>query len=309
MIWQLLKRKSKTIIIIVLSITVLKTTSVWKMEKETNKGLILSSLRGNDSRILKVIQERYLVAPSSLPYNLSTDPLHIAFSKSASWRYINHYLKEIFTNQTNGFFVEAGALDGEFLSNSLWLEQSFGWTGLLIEPDKDSFQHLLHKHRRAWLSNTCLTPNMYPKEAVHVSLRKKTIYEGIPWNFRGSSHELNVSIAPKYDRLFQLTDKSYSMTQCFPLASYLWALNITTVDFLSLDIQGREQEVMKSFPWRDITIRVIVAEFTEGSQGIVEFMETVGYTWLNSNEALFYEEFIFIRKEELVGRHIACFGI
>jgi len=41
------------------------------------------------------------------------------------------YLQDI----ENGFFVEAGALDGLFMSNTKTLED-LGWNGLLIEPSK-----------------------------------------------------------------------------------------------------------------------------------------------------------------------------
>ena len=46
-----------------------------------------------------------------------------------------------------GFFVEAGALDGEYLSNTLALEKR-GWTGMLVEPDSNNYQLLLKKHRK-----------------------------------------------------------------------------------------------------------------------------------------------------------------
>ena len=35
----------------------------------------------------------------------------------------------------NGFFIEAGALNGEMGSNSLSLEIDLGWSGLLAEGD------------------------------------------------------------------------------------------------------------------------------------------------------------------------------
>ena len=52
---------------------------------------------------------------------------------------------QIFKNRIkNGFFIEAGAYDGELISNTLFFELKQSWTGLLIEPNPDAFQ-LLNK--------------------------------------------------------------------------------------------------------------------------------------------------------------------
>jgi hypothetical protein len=44
-------------------------------------------------------------------------------------------LLKLFGKQKNGFFIEAGADEGEFLSNTLYFELKRGWTGLLVEPN------------------------------------------------------------------------------------------------------------------------------------------------------------------------------
>lgn len=54
--------------------------------------------------------------------------------------------------------MEAGALDGEFLSNTLYLERQLGWKGLLVEPGPASFKKLLARHRRAFLIEAGLSP-------------------------------------------------------------------------------------------------------------------------------------------------------
>ena len=40
----------------------------------------------------------------------------------------------------NGFFIEAGAANGAWQSNTLYLETTLGWSGLLIEPNKHCFE-------------------------------------------------------------------------------------------------------------------------------------------------------------------------
>jgi Methyltransferase FkbM domain len=44
--------------------------------------------------------------------------------------------------------------------------------------------------------------------------------------------------------------------QCFPIYSILAALNRTTVDYFSLDIEGDELSILKTIPWDLVDIRV-----------------------------------------------------
>lgn len=46
--------------------------------------------------------------------------------------------------------------------------------------------------------------------------------------------------------------------QCFPLYSYLLALNRTRVDYFSLDVEGSELDVLRTIPFEKLDIRVRV---------------------------------------------------
>ena len=59
--------------------------------------------------------------------------------------------------------MEAGAFDGELLSNSLLFETKLGWKGVLIEPNPVAFDQLLTKNRKAWSINTCLSRKPFPE--------------------------------------------------------------------------------------------------------------------------------------------------
>ena len=69
--------------------------------------------------------------------------------------------------QTGGFFVECGAYDGETLSNTLYMERSFQWSGLLIEADQISHSQLVDRNRRAYTSPVCLSTKPYPMEVSY----------------------------------------------------------------------------------------------------------------------------------------------
>ena len=68
--------------------------------------------------------------------------------------------------------------------------------------------------------------------------------------------------------------------QCFPLYSVLRALNKTTVDFLSLDVEGAEYEILASTFERD-TVRKSKAENQEDLAFNVATIET---TYLDKQE-------------------------
>ena len=59
--------------------------------------------------------------------------------------------------------MEAGAFDGEILSNTLAFELEYGWSGLLVEPNPVAFDLLMKKHRKAWAINVCLSTKAHPQ--------------------------------------------------------------------------------------------------------------------------------------------------
>ena len=77
--------------------------------------------------------------------------------------------------------------------------------------------------------------------------------------------------------------------QCLPLYSLLLALGNPTVDFLSLDIEGAEFQVLKTIPWDKVDIRALSVEtqfagdVLGGSrEDIVELLTSVGFSHFGS---------------------------
>ncbi|KAL7629969.1 UNVERIFIED_CONTAM: hypothetical protein RMT77_019911 [Armadillidium vulgare] len=261
-------------------------------------------LKANDSSLLSLIRNEYLNPPSSSKYTFTKHPFYKKHSKSLSWSFIHKHLKNLFENEKRrGFFVEAGALDGEFLSNTLWLEKYKGWKGLLIEPDTANFRSLLKKNRKAWTVNVGLSTGPYPEKKIFTvlnpsnkDLKSKLLY-GL-WAARGLSYDIKNG--------FYYEDTSnyhqvYSSIQTFPLESLLLALNVTVVDFLSLDTQGGELDILKHFPFGRIKVRTMVVEYyaddTPGkfSSAFVDFVERKGFVFVDSS---FEPDYFFINKDE-----------
>ena len=98
-------------------------------------------LHQDDPLLIKAIQARYLsFHNNNSPYNLSTNPnLEGQYGQAKA-------VEKIFRGKKNGFFIEAGAFDGENFSNTLLFELKHNWTGLLVEPNPDLYQGLYGKN-------------------------------------------------------------------------------------------------------------------------------------------------------------------
>ncbi|OXA45062.1 Protein Star [Folsomia candida] len=65
--------------------------------------------------------------------------------------------------------------------------------------------------------------------------------------------------------------------QCFPFYSLLRAINVTTVDYFSLDIEGAELSILKTIPWKD-TFSIEVRNEIE--HNLRDYMTSVGYRFV-----------------------------
>jgi len=125
---------------------------------------IKGPLNPSDPELIRLIREKYLFSPSIQPYNLTYTK---KWKKSyPSYSFIASFIAQLYPKPYKGFFVEAGALDGEYMSHTLDLEMVNGWTGLLVEPDPMNFNKLRQKHRRAWKTPVCFSIHDYPEEVI-----------------------------------------------------------------------------------------------------------------------------------------------
>jgi hypothetical protein len=175
----------------------------------------------------------------------------------------------VFKNQLrNGFFIEAGATDGETSSNTLFFELQRNWTGLLVEPLP---YNLGEKNRKAYISPVCLSTKTMP-EIVNFDLHAFRDANSQPISMSGIVQD-------------GLEGAEVYKIQCFPLFTLLLALGNPTVHYFILDIEGAELQVLRTIPWDQVDIEVLSVEtdlagkVMDGSrQEIIDLMESAGYT-------------------------------
>ena len=120
----------------------------------------LVGLHQDDENLIKAIKKKYLHFPEKgLLYNFTKNP-----DIKGQWGQAEA-LEKLFKGKKNGFFIEAGAYDGEHFANTLMFEMKHDWTGLLVEPNPDNYEKLKTKNRKAIITETCFSTE---KEVVSV---------------------------------------------------------------------------------------------------------------------------------------------
>jgi FkbM family methyltransferase len=132
------------------------------------------------------------------------------------------------TKKDGGFFVDIGAHDGQFLSNSLWLERKHNWTGLLIEANPDLCQRIDSLKRHAWRLCACLSNTM-----KSVSFIKGGTVGGVEQHI--DKHHMKM-----------LNRQNKITVPCFSLEAALVEVRTSHIDFFSLDVEGAEMAILES---------------------------------------------------------------
>ena len=173
---------------------------------------------------------------------------------------LSKFLLELLKGKERGFYVEVGADDGEGYSNSLFFERFRAWSGVLIEPNQESFAKLKQLNRRALLLNTCVSPSNLSEPLTYVA----NPFEGHNTNFLGGiSSYLEITqdatLQAMYEKHFAGGDVYTPVVQtirCSPLCDLLPDY-ITKIDYLSLDTEGSEIDILKHIPFDSIQIDII----------------------------------------------------
>ncbi|XP_046637705.1 protein Star-like, partial [Daphnia pulicaria] len=189
--------------------------------------------------------------------------------------------------QTNGFFIECGALDGEFLSNTLYMERSLNWTGILIEADQKAFSQLAGRNRKAYSLPVCLSTKPYPVEVV---------FNASDWSGSfivddNQNQQLSVNNA-------NTIGESIYKVQCFPLYSILVAVGRTEIDFFGLDVEGSEYKILQTIPWHKVDFKTLSVEWNhvpEGEPAMTRLMESNKFVKFGHIDMAYSREVIYVQ--------------
>lgn len=148
----------------------------------------------------------------------------------------------IFHRKKGGFFIDVGANHPLKFNNTAYLEKELGWSGLAFEPQKE-LANLWKKERQT--------------ECVPVALGKSE--EKIKFYRDGDCGD---SCYMKSGKSFKPRRESYFVRQK-RLQDILDQRKIAVVDFMSIDVEGYELEVLKGVDLQKTHISCILLENEE----------------------------------------------
>ena len=199
-----------------------------------------------------------------------------AYSKSQD-KEDQYVVRKYFKGLCGGTYLELGALDGVRFSNSHLFEFGFGWSGVLIEPNPASFAKLQQNRPNNMLHNfaVCNSPR-YVHFIESGDGAVTGILEFMAPSFRAAWHGADT----------RELEKAAKTITCEPLRSIL-ANDLGParhIDFLSLDVEGAELEVLETVDFKKQQFGIIFYEADEHNalknEMIKSLLEMNGYRFV-----------------------------
>lgn len=194
------------------------------------------------------------------------------------------YLEEnVFKGFKNGVFVDVGAHDGISLNNTLYFERNNNWTGVNIEPIKRVYDSLVINRPNS-ININCAVCNIDGETEFLCNSGYTEMLSGIKDTF-DKRH---------VQRIERENSEMGSITQTIKvktkrLETILDENAIRHINYLSIDVEGAEYEVIKSINFDKVFIDIIEFEnnYEDTSIPIVKYLEEKNYVVFYRNLDIF----------------------
>ena len=166
------------------------------------------------------------------------------FSQFGQDKIIKNYF---FHNKKNGFFVEIGAFNGISGSNCFHFEKFLSWEGIAFEPSNTQYEKL-KKNRNCHLINKALAPEEKEVEFLEVE-------EGYT--------QMSGILSEKFITEDTIKNDPRSKTNKILITTTTFEKSVPPdkdIDYLSIDIEGGEMELLDSIDFEKYSIKVISVE-------------------------------------------------
>ncbi len=187
------------------------------------------------------------------------------------------YLKSRFFNKKQGIYVDVGANHPFRFSNTYWAYVN-GWRGINIEPDIVNYK-LLQNFRSNDININCGVSDKETQLQYYV-FKESALNTFCEEEIRNKNDIVDIRKVPikRLDSIF----REYS---------------ITKVDYLDIDVEGMEMNVLNSISWDEVTIECILVEqkrmnlYDIIASKVCAYLRDRGYIPINKyNRTVVYEK-------------------
>jgi len=187
---------------------------------------------------------------------------------------LQNIIEEYFENhnliENGGTFFEAGAFDGINQSNTFFLEK-LGWKGVLVEPSFENYLKCI-SNRPLSVSVNCalVSPTEYSNSKTVIGDFDSDIMSSISatrrsklrkQKYQKTLHTYQLPLTYLIDYYKQSKNSNnFIHVSAITISMLLNKLNISTIDFLSLDVEGYEYKVLQGIDFKQHKPKLILVE-------------------------------------------------
>ena len=175
---------------------------------------------------------------------------------------VENELKEaFFGGARTGYFVEVGANDPQFLSQTWHLEQR-GWTGVLVEPQPELAAELTRRRSAKVYPAACSSPR---DSGRSMTLHLAGIHSSFDPDLNISTERAHGSVTVPVRTLDEILIDAGAPAP---------------IDFLSIDIEGHEIPALEGFDFARWRPRLILIEDLAMNLDVHRCLTAHGYKWM-----------------------------
>ena len=202
------------------------------------------------------------------------------YSQANQDRYLE---KTIFNGFKNGFFVDVGAHDGISINNTLYFERNNGWKGINIEPIKKVFDNLVINRPNCINLNYAVCNNDGETEFIC-----NTGYTEMISGIKNTFDDRHLERLKKENKTYGGNTEIIKVNTK-KLETILNENNVSHINYLSIDVEGGEFEVIKSINFDKVFIDIIGFEnnYNDTSVPIIKYLEEKGFVVIHKSLDIF----------------------
>jgi FkbM family methyltransferase len=139
--------------------------------------------------------------------------------------------------ERGGVFVEAGAYDGYWGSNTYWFERFRGWSGVLVEPMAELAALARNERPRSQVFQCALVPDDY--RAERITLRFGGVMSVVAGAWEGEEEHARAGADMAGIEPFEIEVPARRLSEILDEAS------VDEIDLMTLDVEGFEVEALR----------------------------------------------------------------